>query len=78
MRATVVYYEGLTLLPIKSRAKQNSHIKSQSNDKKIILDPVRKTLLDYLLLIIAIVSLALAGFNYFKTNGNPPEKPGCS
>ncbi|AVP94593.1 MULTISPECIES: cold shock domain-containing protein [Aeromonas] len=68
MRATVVYYEGLTLLPIKSRAKQNSHIKSQSSDKKIILEPVRKTLLDYLLLVIAIVSLALAGFNYFKTN----------
>lgn len=66
MRVTVVYYKSLTLISIKSHAKQNPHIKSQSSDRKIILEPVRKTPLDFLLLIITIVFIALAGFNYYK------------
>ncbi|GEM_PF-5860662 len=66
MRVTVVYYKSLTLISIKSHAKQNPHIKSQSSDRKIILESVRKTPLDFFLLIITIVFIALAGFNYFK------------
>lgn len=67
MRATEVYYEGLTLRPIKSVSKQNSQSHRQSNDKKIILEPVKKTGLDYIFLVIAIILIAVAGFSYFNS-----------
>jgi len=67
MRATEVYYEGLTLRPIKSVSNQNSHTQRQSSDRKIILEPVRKTALDYVCLVIAIILGAVAGFSYFNS-----------
>ena len=67
MRATEVHYEGLTLRPIKSVSKQNSQGHRQSNDTKIILEPVRKTGLDYVFLVIAIILIAVAGFSYFNS-----------
>lgn len=66
VRATEVYYEGWTLRPIKQPSKQSSHSKGGSSDKKIALEPVRKKPLDYVFLIMAIVLITLAGFNYFK------------
>lgn len=67
MRATEVYYEGLTLRPIKSISKQNNHTHRQSNDKKIILEPVKKTSLDHVFLVIAIGLIATAGYSYFNS-----------
>lgn len=66
VRATEVYYEGWTLRPITQPSKQSSRFKGGSSDKRIILEPVKKTPLDYVFLILAIVLIALAGFNYFK------------
>ena len=68
MKATEVYYEGLTLRPIKSVSKHNTQDQHNSNGKKIILEPVKKTALDYIFLIIAMILFAIAGFAYFNTN----------
>ncbi|WP_323926020.1 cold shock domain-containing protein [Aeromonas caviae] len=66
VRATEVYYEGWTLRPIKQPSKQSSRSKGGPSDKKIILEPVRKTPLDYVFLILAIVLIAFTGFKYYK------------
>ena len=40
-----------------------------SSSKSISIEPPRKNLLDYILILICICSLAAAGFEFFSKNG---------
>jgi hypothetical protein len=67
MKATEVYYEGLTLQAVKSAAKKQQHAR-QSYGQRIVLEPKKRTTVDHVLLLIAFLFFASAGLLFFKTN----------
>jgi cold shock CspA family protein len=68
MKATEVYYEGLTLQAVKPAAKKPPQHARQSYDQRIVLEPKQRTTIDHVLLLIAVLFLASAGLLFFKTN----------
>lgn len=67
MKATEVYYEGLSLQEIKPAVKKQQHA-HPSYDQRIVLEPKKRTTVDHVLLLIAVLFLASAGLLFFKTN----------
>ena len=68
MKATEVYYEGLTLQAMTPAAKKQQQHARQSYDQHIVLEPMKRTNLDHVLLLIAFLFLASAVLLFFKTN----------
>lgn len=67
MKATEVYYEGLSLQAVKPAAKKQHHTQP-AYGKAIVIEPMKKTNVDHVLLLIAVLFLASAGLLFFKTN----------
>ena len=67
MKATEVYYEGLTLQSVKPAVKKKQQDAHQSYDQRIVLEPKKRTTVDHVLLLIAFLFLASAGLLFFKT-----------
>ena len=68
MKATEVYYEGLSLQAMKPAAKKQQQDAHQSYDQHIVLEPMKRTNVDHVLLLVAFLFLASAGLLFFKTN----------
>ena len=68
MKATEVYFEGLSLQAVKPAAKKQQQDARQSRGPRIVLEPKKRTTVDHVLLLIAFLFLASAGLLFFKTN----------
>jgi cold shock CspA family protein len=68
MKATEVYYEGLSLQAVKPAAKKQQQHARQSYGQRIVLEPMKRTNLDHVLFLIALLFFASAGLLFFKTH----------